>query len=117
MNPKLGIILLFGAALIHAQTHAQTDAALVFSDCSDSSDVKRIVQSADTVLVRHSIAGLDQACYSVLVTSEMGDVVEGFLVGGKHPAAIRFERHEKNYVAQEHSTRPRARNKQSQRLQ
>ncbi len=79
---------------------AQPDSTLLVADCSDSSDVKRVVQSSDMVVVRHSFAGFSPTCYAVSVTSEQGELVEGYLVGAKHPAVIRFERQEQNYIAQ-----------------
>lgn len=96
MNPKLCAMLLLGAAL----AVAQSDSALLLSDCSDSSDVKRVVQSSDAVVVRHSFAGFSQTCYAVTVTGLNGDAVDGFLLGARHPAVIRFERQEETYIAQ-----------------
>lgn len=96
MNPKLGVILLLSGTLVPAQS----DSALLFSDCSDSSEVKRVVQSSDVVVVRHSLAGYSQTCYAVSVSAEKGEIVDGFLVGAKHPAVLRFERQEENYIAQ-----------------
>jgi len=96
MNPKLCALLLLGGTL----AMAQSDSALLLSDCSDSSDVKRVLQSSDVVVVRHSFAGYSQTCYSVSINSETGDVVYGFLLGATHPAVVRFEHQEENYIAQ-----------------
>jgi hypothetical protein len=96
MNPKLGaVLLLAGTALA-----AQTDSALLFSDCSDSSEVKRVIQSSDMVVVRHSLEGGPQTCYAVSVSGENGNVVQGFLLDSKHPAVLAFERKEQDYIAQ-----------------
>ena len=96
MNPKLGaVLLLAGTALA-----AQSGSALLFSDCSDSSEVKRVVQSSDTVMVRHSLEGGPQICYAVSVSGENGNTVDGFLLGPTHPAVIAFERKEQDYIAQ-----------------
>ena len=96
MNPKLGaVLLLAGAALA-----AQTDSALLFSDCSDSSEVKRVIQSSDTVVVRHSLEGGPQTCYAVSVSGENGSVVQGFLLDSTHAAVLAFERKEQDYIAQ-----------------
>jgi len=95
MNPKLGaVLLLVGTALA-----AQSEPALLLSDCSDSSEVKRVVQSSDTVLVRHSLEGGPQTCYAVSVSGENGNAVDGFLLGAAHPAVIAFERKEQDYIA------------------
>src|ERR1700676_4245233 len=96
MNPKLGVFLLLGGTF----ALAQPDSTLLVADCSDSSDVKRVVQSSDVVVVRHSFAGFSPTCYAVSVTPEQGDLVEGYLVGAKHPAVIRFELREQNYITQ-----------------
>ena len=88
MNPKLGAVLLLAGA------------ALLFSDCSDSSVVKRIVQSSDTVVVRHSLEGGPQTCYAVSVAGENGKTVEGFLIGQAHPAVVAFEQREQDYISQ-----------------
>ena len=96
MNPKLAAILLLGATL----AAAQSDSALLFSECSDSSDVKRIVQSSDIVVVRHSLAGGPETCYAVSVSGGNGKVVEGVLLGPSHPSVIAFENKEENYIAQ-----------------
>lgn len=96
MNPKLCAMLLFTGTL----ALAQSDSALLLSDCSNSSDVKRVLQSSDVVVVRHSFAGYSETCYSVSIAAETGDVVYGFLLGTKHPAVIRFEHQEENYIAQ-----------------
>jgi hypothetical protein len=96
MNPKLGaVLLLLGTALA-----AQSDPVLLFSDCSDSSEVKRVVQRSDSVLVRHSLEGGPQTCYAVSVSGENGNVVNGFLIGSEHPAVRAFERKEQDYIAQ-----------------
>jgi hypothetical protein len=96
MNPKLGAVLLL-AGMAFA---AQSGSALLFSDCSDSSEVKRVVQSSDTVMVRHSLEGGPQICYAVTVSAENGNKVDGFLLGPAHPAVIAFERKEQDYIAQ-----------------
>jgi hypothetical protein len=96
MNPKLGAVLLLAATTLAAQSGS----ALLFSECSDSSDVKRVVQSSDTVVVRHSLDGGPQTCYSVSISSENGNVVNGFLLGSSHPAVIAFESKEQDYIAQ-----------------
>jgi hypothetical protein len=96
MNRKLGVVLLLAGSF----AFAQPDSALLLAECSDSSDVKRVVQSSDVVVVRHSFAGFSPTCYAVSVTPERGDLVEGYLVGAKHPSVIRFESHEQNYIAQ-----------------
>lgn len=96
MNLKLSAaLLLAGVALA-----ADSDSALLFSDCSDASEIKRVVQSTDTVAVHHSLAGGAQTCYSVSVAAENGKVMEGFLLGSEHPAVVAFERNQQNYVAQ-----------------
>jgi hypothetical protein len=96
MNRKLGVVLLLAGRF----AFAQPDSALLLADCSDSSDVKRVVQSSDVVAVRHSFAGFSPTCYAVSVTPEQGGLVEGYLMGAKHPAVIQFERQEQNYIAQ-----------------
>jgi len=96
MNPKLGAVLLLAATTLAAQSGSE----LLFSECSDSSEVKRVVQSSDTVVVRHSLDGGPQTCYSVSISSENGNVVNGFLLGSSHPAVIAFERKEQDYIAQ-----------------
>jgi len=96
MNPKLGAVLLLAVTTLSAQS----DSALLFSDCSDSSQVKRIVQSSDTVVVRHSLEGGPQTCYAVSVAGENGKTVDGFLIGPAHPAVIAFEQHEQDYISQ-----------------
>ena len=96
MTRKLGVVLLLAGRF----ALAQPDSALLLADCSDSSDVKRVVQSSDVVVVRHSFAGFSPTCYAVSVTAEQGDLVEGYLAGAKHPAVIQFERQEQNYIAQ-----------------
>ena len=96
MNPKLGAVLLLAATTLAAQSGSE----LLFFECSDSSEVKRVVQSSDTVVVRHSLDGGPQTCYSVSISSENGNVVNGFLLGSSHPAVIAFERKEQDYIAQ-----------------
>jgi hypothetical protein len=96
MNPTLGAILLLSGTI----ALAQSDSALLFSDCSDSSGIKRVVQSSDVVEVRHALVGGPQTCYAVSVAAGNGDVVEGFLLGARHPAVLRFERQEQAYIAQ-----------------
>lgn len=108
MNAKLGaVLLLAGAALA-----AQSDSALLFSDCSDSSEVKRVVQSSDMVVVRHSLQGGPQICYAVSVAGATGNVVDGFLIGSQHPAVLAFESREQDYIAQVFTT-PAAPKKQN----
>src|SRR5271168_1736786 len=97
MNPKLGAVLLLLAGTALAE---QSDSALLFSDCSDSSEVKRVVQSSDMVVVRHSLEGGPQTCYAVSVAGEDGKTVDGFLIGPAHPAVIAFEQHEQDYISQ-----------------
>jgi hypothetical protein len=97
MNPTLGAVLLLLAGTALA---AQSDSALLFSDCSDSSEVKRVVQRSDIVVVRHSLEGGPQTCYAVSVSGENGNVVNGFLIGSEHPAVLAFERKEQDYIAQ-----------------
>lgn len=97
MNPKLGVVLLLA---VTAALAAQSESALLFSDCSDSSEVKRVVQSSDTVVVRHSLEGGPQTCYAVSVAGENGKSVDGFLIGPAHPAVIAFEQHEQDYISQ-----------------
>ena len=97
MNPKLGAVLLLLAGTALA---TQSDSVLLFSDCSDSSQVKRVVQSSDRVVVRHSLEGGPQTCYAVSVSGENGNVVNGFLIGSEHPAVLAFERKEQDYIAQ-----------------
>jgi len=96
MNPKLGAILLLAATGLPAQS----DLALLFSDCSETSDVKRVVQSSDQVVVRHSLEGGPQTCYAVSVAGENGKIVDGFLIGQTHPAVVAFEQNELDYIAQ-----------------
>jgi len=96
MNPKSQWVLLLTATTLAAQSSS----ALLFSECSDSSEVKRIVQSSDTVVVRHSLDGGPQTCYSVSISSENGNVMNGFLLGSSHPAVSAFERKEQDYIAQ-----------------
>ena len=96
MNPKLGAMLLLGGTL----ALAQSDSALLYSECSDSSEVKRVVQSSDVVVVRHSLSGGPQTCYAVSISGGNGKAVEGFLLGPAHPAVIAFDRKEEDYVAQ-----------------
>jgi len=59
-----------------------------------------VIQSADVVEVRHSLAGGAETCYSVSVAAENGKMVEGFLLGATHPAVIRFEHQETAFIAQ-----------------
>jgi hypothetical protein len=108
MNPKLGAVLLLAATTLAAQSGS----ALLFAECSDTSEVKRVVQSSDTVVVRHSLDGGPQTCYAVSISSENGSVVNGFLLGSSHPALIAFERKEQDYIAQVF-TRPEEAKKQS----
>jgi hypothetical protein len=96
MIPKLGAVFLLAASAFAAES----DSALLFSECSDSSEIKRVVQSTDTVVVHHSLAGGPQTCYSVSVAAGNGNVMQGFLLGSEHPAVIAFERSEQNYIAQ-----------------
>ena len=96
MIPKLGAVFLLAASAFAAES----DSALLFSDCSDSSEIKRVVQSTDTVVVHHSLAGGSQTCYAVSVAAGNGTVVDGFLLGSRHPAVLAFERNQQNYVAQ-----------------
>jgi hypothetical protein len=96
MNPNLGAVLLLAATTLLAQS----DPALLFSDCSETSEVKRVVQSSDAVVVRHSLEGGPQICYSVSVSGENGKTVDGFLIGSTHPAVIAFEQKEQDYISQ-----------------
>jgi hypothetical protein len=96
MNPKLGAVLLLAGVVLAAQT----DSTLLFSDCSDLSEVKRVIQSSDTVVVRHSLEGGPQTCYAVSVSGENGNVVQGFLLDSTHPAVVAFDRKEQDYIAQ-----------------
>ena len=96
MNPNLSAVLLLAGATLAAGS----DSALLFSDCSDASEIKRVVQSTDRVVVHHSLAGGPQTCYSVSVAVGNGDVMEGFLLGSTHPAVVDFDRKQQNYVAQ-----------------
>jgi hypothetical protein len=96
MNPKLGAVFLLAASAFAAES----DSALLFSDCSDASEIKRVVQSTDTVMVHHSLAGGPQTCYSVSLAAENGKVMDGFLLGSAHPAVVAFERKQQDYVAQ-----------------
>ncbi len=98
MGKKLSAFLLLGCAVALAQSNV--DAVLLLSECSDSAQVRRIVQSADAVEVRHSLAGGAQTCYAVSVNTSDGNVVEGFLLGARHPTVIAFERNEQTYIAQ-----------------
>jgi len=100
MSGKLSAMLIFGAAI----AWAQSDSALLFSECSDASSIQRVIQSADLVEVRHSLAGGAETCYAVSVKTGSGEVVEGFLMGARHPAVIRFERQEESYIARAFST-------------
>lgn len=104
MNPKLGAVFLLAASAFAAES----DSALLFSDCSDTSEIKRVVQSTDTVVVHHSLAGGSQTCYSVSVAAGNGNVVDGFLLGSKHPAVLAFDRNQQNYVAQVFAPPPQA---------
>jgi hypothetical protein len=79
---------------------AQSDSVLLFSECSDASSIKRVIQSSDVVEVRHSLTGGAETCYSVSVAAPNGETVEGFLLGPKHPAVVRFESQERTYIAQ-----------------
>jgi hypothetical protein len=96
MNPNLGAVLLLAATTLLAQS----DSALLFSDCSETSEVKRVVQSSDAVVVRHSLEGGLQTCYSVSVSGENGKTVDGFLIGPVHPAVIAFDEKEQDYISQ-----------------
>jgi hypothetical protein len=96
MNPYLGAVLLLAATGLLAQS----DSTLLFSDCSEMSEVKRVVQSTDAVVVRHSLEGGPQTCYSVSVSGENGKTVDGFLIGPMHPAVIAFEQKEQDYISQ-----------------
>jgi|SRR5579871_1152321 len=96
MNPTLGAVLLLAATALAAQS----DSALLFSDCSETSEVKRVVQSTDAVIVRHSLEGGPQICYSVTVSAENGKNTDGFLIGPSHPAVLAFEQKEQDYISQ-----------------
>ena len=96
MNPKLAALFLLGGTL----ALAQSDSSLLYSDCSDSSDVKRVVQSSDLVVVRHSFAGGPQTCYAVSVADGNGKTVYGFMLDPSHPAVLAFEHKEEDYIAQ-----------------
>jgi hypothetical protein len=96
MRLKLAAMLVWGGTL----ALAQSDPELLFSECSDSSEVKRVVQSSDVVVVRHSLAGDAQTCYAVSIAAGNGKVVDGFLLGASHPAVLAFERKEEDYIAQ-----------------
>ena len=98
MGGKLIAIFLVGCGVALAQSNV--DAVLLLSECSDSSQVRRIVQSSDVVEVRHSLAGGAQTCYAVSITAGDGNVLDGFLLGPHHPAVIAFERSEQAYIAQ-----------------
>ena len=86
--------------LIFAFAPLRADSVFLFADCSDSSNVKRVIQTSDRVTVRHSLAGGPETCYSVSVTGATGEVVQGYLLGETHPAVVAFERQEESYVAQ-----------------
>jgi hypothetical protein len=96
MIPKLGAVFLLAASAFAAES----DSALLFSECSDASEIKRVVQTTDTVAVHHSLAGGPETCYSVSVSAGNGNVMDGFLLGSAHPAVAAFERNQQNYVAQ-----------------
>jgi hypothetical protein len=96
MGKKLSSTLILGAAI----AWAQSDSTLLYSECSDASSIMRVIQSTDTVEVRHSLAGGAETCYAVSVTTAGGEHVEGSLLGAAHPAVIRFERQEQSYIAQ-----------------
>jgi hypothetical protein len=97
MGRKLSAIFLVGCGVALAQSAG--DAVLLLSECSDSSQVRRIVQSSDAIEVRHSLAGGAQTCYAVSITTGNGNVVEGYLLGAHHPVVIAFERKEQAYIA------------------
>jgi hypothetical protein len=109
---RAAIFLLTGGTL----AVAQSDSTLLFSDCSDSSEVKRVIQSADVIEVRHALVGGIQTCYSVSVNTGSGSL-DGFLLGAKHPAVIQFERQEQAYIAQAlpHPSEPEPNPKAAQR--
>ena len=96
MSGKLSATLIFGAVI----AWGQSDSTLLFSECSDASSIKRVIQSADSVEVRHSLAGGAETCYAVSVKTGNGELVDGFLLGARHPAAIQFERQQRSYIAQ-----------------
>ena len=97
MRPKLVTMLLLGGAVFAGQ---QPGSVLLYSECSDSSQIARVLQNSDAVAVRHSFSGGAQACYSVSVTAHDGQVIDGFLLGAHHPAVIQFERQQQSYIAQ-----------------
>jgi len=93
---KLSATLILGAAM----AGAQSDSTLLYSECSNTSSIRRVIQSADTVEVRHSLTGEAETCYAVSVTTAGGEHVHGFLLGAAHPAVIRFERQQESHIAQ-----------------
>ena len=97
MRAKLSAIFLVVCGLVLAQS---TPDVLLLSECSDSSQIRRIIQNSDVVEVRHSLAGGAQTCYSVSIATGGENVVEGFLLGARHPAVIAFERNEQAYSDQ-----------------
>jgi hypothetical protein len=98
MGWKLSAVFLVACGAAFAQS--SLNAVLLLSECSDSAQVRRVVQSSDMVAVRHSLAGGEQTCYAVSITAADGNLVEGFLLGARHPALIAFERNEQTYISQ-----------------
>lgn len=90
MPPKLMTTVLLGCSAALAQP--ASDPVLLFADCSDASQIRRVVQTSDLVEVRHSLAGDSQTCYAVSLTTAQGERVNGFLLGGVHPAVAAFDR-------------------------
>ena len=96
MSWKFAALLAFALA---AYAQPQPGSTLLYSECSDTSQIARVLQSSDTVAVRHSFSGGSQACYSVSVTARDGQITEGFLLGAHHPAIIEFERQQQSYIS------------------
>lgn len=96
MSRTLAAILLLSGTF----AFAQSDSVFLFSECSQSSEIRRVVQSSDVVVVRHSFAGYAETCYAVTVSGQNGKKVDGFLIGVDHPAIARFESQEQDYIAQ-----------------
>jgi len=104
MLRRLGAILNFGVVV----AFAQSDPVFLLSECSETASVKRVIQSSDVVEIRHSLAGGAETCYSVSVTTDSGSTVNGFLLGARHPAVVRFDRQENAYIAAALSPAPAA---------
>ena len=96
MGRTLAALLVLSGTL----AFAESESVFLFSECSTSSEIRRVVQSSDVVVVRHSFSGYSETCYAVTVSPDNGKKLDGFLIGVDHPAIARFERQEQDYIAQ-----------------